>query len=55
MIKDKVEILAENYPLEDLLMQNDIENHTVVQWLVDEGYVNIDDYFYEDEIIEGED
>ena len=45
---DKVQILGEYYPLDDLLLQNDIEVHTVVQWLVDEQMININDYFYDD-------
>lgn len=52
---NRVEILASNYPLQTLLEQNDLENRVVVQWLVDEGYVNLNDYFYEDmEMIEDE-
>jgi hypothetical protein len=49
---DKVKILAEYYPLQDILEQNDIENWVVVQWLVDEGLLNLEDYFYEDELID---
>ena len=45
---DKIQILADNYPLEDLLTQNDVEEYTVVQWLVDEGFIDLDDYFFED-------
>lgn len=52
---DRVQILADNYPLEDLLEQNDVETRTVVQWLYDEGLINLNDYFYEDELIEDED
>lgn len=52
---DKVQILADNYPLIDLLEQNDVEEYVIVQWLVDEGHVNLADYFYEDEMIVGED
>ena len=46
---DLVKSLAEHYPLEDLLINNDIEEYTVVRWLVEEGLVNLADYFYEDE------
>jgi hypothetical protein len=49
---DKVKILAEYYPLQDILEQNDIENWVIVQWLVDEGLINLEDYFYEDELID---
>ena len=51
---NKVDILAHYYPLEDLLEQNDIEPEVVVRWLVDEGYINVDDYFYEDETLADE-
>lgn len=52
---DKIQILADTYPLADLLEQNDVEEYVVVQWLVDEGHLNVNDYFYEDELIVGED
>lgn len=52
---DKIQILADNFPLEDLLEQNDVEEYAVVQWLVEEGHLNINDYFYDDELIAGED
>ena len=45
---DRVKNLADYYPLDDLLEQNDIEVRVVVQWLVDEGLVDLDDYFFED-------
>lgn len=51
---DKVQVLADYYPLEDLLEQNDVEERAVIQWLVDEGHLNINDYFYEDELMVGE-
>lgn len=49
---DKIQILADHYPLQDLLEQNDVEDYVVVKWLVDEGLVDLDDYFMEDEEIE---
>jgi hypothetical protein len=52
---DKIQILADTYPLGDMLEQNDVEEYAVVKWLVDEGHVNLNDYFYEDELIVGED
>lgn len=51
---DKIQILADNYPLEDLLAQNDVEEYTVVEWLVTEGFVDLEDYFFDD-ITVGED
>ena len=46
---DLVKSLADHYPLEDLLAENDIEEYFVVRYLVEEGLVNLADYFYEDE------
>lgn len=51
---DKIQILADNYPIEDLLEQNDVEEYAVVEWLVNEGFVDLDDYFF-DELEVGED
>jgi hypothetical protein len=36
------------------LEQNDVEEYAVLQWLVEEGHLNLNDYFYEDELIEGD-
>jgi len=49
---DRIQILADDYPLEDLLVQNDIEEYVVVKFLVEEGLIDLDDYFFpeEDEI-----
>lgn len=49
---DKVQILVDSYPLEDLLEQNDIEVVTVIQWLVDEGKIDLEDYFFDEEEID---
>lgn len=46
---DLIQSLADHYPLDDLLAENDVEEYTVVKWLVDEGLVNLKDYYYEDE------
>ena len=48
---NRIEILAHYYPLEDLLEQNDIEAEVVVRWLVEEGLIDLEDYFYNEEII----
>lgn len=45
---DKIETLATYYPLEDILEQNDIEVRTVVEWLVEEKFIDLEDYFFED-------
>ena len=49
---DRIQILADDYPLEDLLVQNDIEEYVIVKFLVEEGLIDLDDYFFpeEDEI-----
>jgi len=52
---DKIQILADNYPLVDLLEQNDVEEYAVVQWLVEEGLIDLDDYFFTEDIEVGED
>lgn len=52
---NKLQVLADHYPIEDLLEQNDVETITVVEWLVEEGFINVNDYFYEDEMIERDD
>lgn len=51
---DKVQVLADTYPLETLLEQNDIEEFLIVKWLVDEGMVNLNDYFGFEDIEVGE-
>ena len=48
-VVDIIQALADHYPLEDLLIQNDIEEYTVIKWLIDEGHIDPNDYFYEDE------
>lgn len=45
---DIVRALADYYPLEDLLVENDVEEWVVVKFLVDEGFVNPNDYLYTD-------
>lgn len=43
------ELLAENYGLDRILIQNDIEESYVIKLLIIEGLVDPDDYLYEDE------
>ena len=52
---DKIRILADYYPIQDILEQNDIETTLVLEFLVEEGLVDLNDYFYEDELIGAED
>lgn len=42
-------MLALSYPLDDLCAENDVDPAIVVTWLVDEGYVKLEDYFEEDD------
>ena len=44
----KIELLLSTYPLGLLLLQNDIEEHTVLKLLVREGLFDFDEYFYRD-------
>ena len=45
---DIIKSLADRYPLEALLIENDVEEWVVVKFLVDEGFVNPNDYIYTD-------
>lgn len=45
---NKIDTLAEYYPLQDILEQNDIENSVVIEFLVSEGLIDLDDYFFEE-------
>ena len=47
---NRIEILDHYYPLEDILEQNDIEPEVIVRYLVNEGLIDLDDYFYNEEI-----
>lgn len=49
---DKVQILSDYYPLEDILVQNDIETSVIIEWLVDEGMINVNDYFYDEDMVD---
>jgi hypothetical protein len=49
---NKLEVLADYYPIKDILEQNDIEAIVVLQFLSDEGLINVEDYFYEDELVD---
>lgn len=43
----QIEYLSEKYDLEDLLLQNDIELTTILDFLVGAGFISLDDYFYQ--------
>lgn len=42
---DKLEVLTEDYGVELLLEQNEINPYFVVRWLVEEGLIDLDMYF----------
>ena len=44
-LNNKIEALVENYGIVLLLEQNEIAEGTVVRFLVDEGLIDLDDYF----------
>lgn len=44
----KIKLLTEHYSVDDLLEQNDIEAQVVLAWLVDEGLIDVEEYFYTD-------
>jgi len=46
---DKLEVLAEDYPLDDLVKKYDINPLVVYQYLYEEGYIDLTDFFEEDE------
>lgn len=45
ILEDKIRKLVLSYGVETLLEENDIEEEYVVKLLVDEGLINIDEYF----------
>lgn len=49
---DKIKILADYYPIEDILAQNDIEPWVIIKFLVEEDLIDLEDYFYNDELVE---
>jgi hypothetical protein len=44
-LESKILALVENYGLDILLEQNDISPYLVVKHLVEEGLIDLDDYF----------
>jgi hypothetical protein len=51
----KLELLAKDFGLQEIMEQNDIEEEFVLGMLYDEGLFDLEDYFYEDEEILNED
>lgn len=48
---DRLELLAEDYPLDEIVKKYDINPLVVYKFLYDEGYIDLEDFFGE----EGED
>ena len=48
MVEERVKFLIDSFGLELLLEMNDIEQEAVLVYLIDEGIINIEEYF-EDE------
>ena len=46
---DRIDILVMSKGVDQLLKDNDIDPYCVVAWLVDEGLIDLDDYFEEEE------
>ena len=44
-LESKLRALVDNYGLALLLEQNDISEYVVVLFLVEEGYIDLEDYF----------
>jgi hypothetical protein len=44
-LDSKLRALVENYGLELLLEQNEISERLIIEYLVDEGLIDLDDYF----------
>jgi hypothetical protein len=44
-LENKLNALIENYGLALLLEQNDVSDYVVVLFLVEEGYIDLADYF----------
>jgi hypothetical protein len=46
--ESKLRALVENYGLLLLLEQHDLTEEFVIKWLIDEGIIDLDDYFNTD-------
>lgn len=49
MDEQKLTLLIDAYGLEILMLQNDIEEATVLRWLIEEDMIDMNDYFFSDE------
>jgi len=50
--ESKIRALADNYDLDFLLEESDVRVMHVIKYLVDEGFLDLDDYFNFDAEIE---
>jgi hypothetical protein len=46
--ESKLNALVDNYGLGLLVKQSDIEERVLVKFMIDEGYLDLDDYFFLD-------
>lgn len=46
---DQIDLLALSRSLDDICIDNDIEPRVVILWLLDEGMIQLEDYFEEQE------
>ena len=44
-LDSKISALVENYGLELILEQNEISERLIIEYLVDEKFIDLDDYF----------
>lgn len=49
MSRDKIELLAMSRSIDDILIDHDILPEVVLTWLLDEGHIELTEYFEEDE------
>ena len=47
-MEDKFQLLAEEYGLDLILQQNDLEPWQVIRILYDAGHLDLEDYFFEE-------
>jgi hypothetical protein len=45
---DRINAMLDRYGLTEIMIQNDIEEAVVLRYLVEEGMVELEDYFFED-------
>lgn len=48
MFREKAELLERDFGLYQLLLQNDLEEVSVIELLMEEGLIDLDNYFFSD-------